>query len=183
MRRLDEFHKASGTNSNVTGMEFPYGKSLAMLEELSRYVVAEPYPFVIDLERCEGMWLATIDGDRIFDWAGYYGSKLIAHNHPRLYEPEYVKRLVRAANNKTANPDLLTPECLEYYRLLHEIAPECMRNPRLEVYAVNSGAEAVENMMAVDGGQRVGVGRGRIADQRGAHRAIQPLSIAQTAKA
>jgi L-lysine 6-transaminase len=58
-----------------------------------------------------------------------------------------VERLVCAANNKIANPDFLTPECLAYYRLLHRIAPEKMQNPKLEVYAVNSGAEAVENMM------------------------------------
>ncbi|MGQ9487561.1 MAG: aspartate aminotransferase family protein [Armatimonadota bacterium] len=126
---------------------YPGSVSQQMLEELSRYVIAEPEPFVIDLEKSEGMWLATVDGQRIFDWAGYYASKLIGHNHPRLYEPEYLKRIARAANNKVANPDFLTPECLEYYRLLYELAPACMRNPRLEVYVVNSGAEAVENMM------------------------------------
>jgi len=118
-----------------------------MLDELGKYVIATPYPFVIDLERSEGMYLATVDGDRLFDWTGYYGSKLIGHNYPGLYEPEYVKRLVRAANNKVANPDFLTPECLEYYRLLRRLAPASMENPQLEVYAVNSGAEAVENMM------------------------------------
>ncbi len=118
-----------------------------MLEELGRYVIATPYPFVLDLARCEGMWLATVDGERLFDWAGYFGSKLIGHNHPGLYQPAYVERLVRAANNKVANPDFLTPECLAYYRLLHRLAPASMRNDRLEVYAVNSGAEAVENMM------------------------------------
>jgi len=126
---------------------FPGPISAAMLDELARYVVVEPYPFVLDLPNCHGMWLATVDGQHLFDWAGYFGSKLIGHNHPGLYEPEYVKRLVCAANNKVANPDFLTPECLEYYRLLHRIAPVSMRNPRLEVYAVNSGAEAVENMM------------------------------------
>lgn len=118
-----------------------------MLEELGRYVIASPYPFVVDLERSEGMWLATVDGDRMFDWAGYYASKLIAHNHPRLQEPEYLKRLALAANNKVANPDFLTTECLEYYRLIHSLAPKCMASKRLEVYTVNSGAEAVENMM------------------------------------
>lgn len=118
-----------------------------MLEELGRYVVATPYPFVVDLSRCEGMWLATVDGQRLFDWAGYFGSKLIGHNHPGLYAPAYVERLVRAANNKVANPDFLTPECLDYYRMLYRLAPEIMRSDRLEVYAVNSGAEAVENMM------------------------------------
>lgn len=118
-----------------------------MLEELGKYVIAEPYPFALDLAKGDGMWLETVDGQKLFDWAGYYGSKLIGHNHPGLYEPEYAKRLTVAANNKIANPDFLTPECLAYYRMLYRVAPEAMRNPNLEVYAVNSGAEAVENMM------------------------------------
>jgi L-lysine 6-transaminase len=118
-----------------------------MLEELGKYVIAEPYPFAVDLEKSHGMWLVTVDGQELFDWTGYYGSKLVGHNHPGLYEPEYVKRLVRAANNKVANPDFVTAECLDYYRMLFRCAPEIMRGPGLEVYAVNSGAEAVENMM------------------------------------
>lgn len=118
-----------------------------MLKELSRYVLADPYPFVIDLRKCEGMWLRTVDGQEIFDWAGYYGSKLIGHNHRRMYESEYLERLIFAANNKVPNPDFLTRECLDYYRLIHEIAPVCMRNENLEAYVINSGAEAVENMM------------------------------------
>lgn len=127
---------------------YPGPVSKRMLEELNNYVIATPYPFVVDLEKSAGMYLATVDGQRLFDWAGYFGSKLIAHNHPRLSEPDYVSRLVRAANNKVANPDFLTPECLEYYRLLYRLAPEPLKSvPHLEVYAVNSGAEAVENMM------------------------------------
>lgn len=127
--------------------QFPRPQSAALLAEMRRYVIADPHPFVVDLERSEGMWLATIDGDRLFDWAGYYASKWIGHNHARLSEPEYLRRLARAANNKVANIDFLTPECLEFYRALRDIAPRCMRSERLEIYAVNSGAEAVENMM------------------------------------
>jgi L-lysine 6-transaminase len=127
--------------------QIPGPKASAMIEELSRYVIADVQPVVVDLARTEGMWLATVDGDRIFDWASYYASKLIGHNHPGLAEPEYLERLGRAANNKVANPDFLTVECLDYYQTLYRLAPRCMRNPALEVYAVNSGAEAVENMM------------------------------------
>jgi L-lysine 6-transaminase len=127
--------------------KYPGPKSAAMIDELRRYVISDPYPYVIDLAASEGMWLATVDGQRLFDWTGYYASKWIAHNHPRLFEPEYLRRLSFAANNKVANVDFLTPECLAYYRTLHEVAPRCMRGDRLEVYAVNSGAEAVENMM------------------------------------
>jgi len=128
-------------------MRFPGEKSRELIEQLQRYVVVDPQPFVVDLAACGGMWLATVDGQRIFDWAGYFGSKLLGHNHPGLQEADYVQRLVLAANNKVANPDFLTPECLAYYRLLHELAPACMKSDTLEVYALNSGAEAVENMM------------------------------------
>jgi L-lysine 6-transaminase len=122
-------------------------KSAEMIREMHGYVIADHQPFCIDLEKCEGMWLATVEGERIFDWAGYYGSKWIAHNHARLFEPEYLRRLGYAANNKVANPDFLTPECLAYYRTLRELTPRCMKGTGVEVYAVNSGAEAVENMM------------------------------------
>ena len=125
----------------------PGANAKAMIDELSCYVIADVQPVVVDLARGEGMWLMTVDGQKIFDWAGYYASKLIGHNHPGLYELDYLRRLGVAANNKVANPDFLTAECLEYYRTLHHLAPRCMRNPKLEVYAVNSGAEAIENLM------------------------------------
>ncbi|MBN1782630.1 aminotransferase class III-fold pyridoxal phosphate-dependent enzyme [bacterium] len=120
--------------------------SAAYLEEFRKYVIMEPYPFVLDLKKSKGMWLTTVDGDRIFDWAGFYGSKLIGLNHPRMFEKDYLDRLITAANNRIANPDFLTPECVAYYRKLREYAPRCMLNPHLEIYAVNSGAEAVENL-------------------------------------
>jgi L-lysine 6-transaminase len=134
-------------NTSHPKSPFPGPLSAAMIAELQSYVLADVYPFVVNPEKCSGMWLETVDGQRLFDWAGYYASKLIGHNHPGLQEPEYVKQLVLAANNKVANPDFLTPQCLEYYRTIHRLAPRCMRNPQLEVYAVNSGAEAIENMM------------------------------------
>ena len=121
--------------------------SQPLLRELGRYVIADPQPFVVDIAASRGMWLATLEGERIVDWGGYYGSKLLSHNHPCLEQSDYQKRLLLAANNKVPNPDFLTPECLDYYRLIHQLAPRCMKSDTLEVYVVNSGAEAVENMM------------------------------------
>ena len=118
-----------------------------MLAELSHYVLTDPLPFVVDLERSEGIHLATVDGQRVVDWASFYASRLIGYNHPHLRTPEAKEQLALAAATKVTNPDALTPQCLGYYRLLRRHAPRCMENPKLEVYAVNSGAEAVENMM------------------------------------
>lgn len=120
-----------------------------MIGELARYVLADPYPFVIDLSKSRGMRIRTVDGQELFDWAGYYASKLIGHNPPELMrDKSYREKLFLAAGNKLANPDFLTPECLEYYRLIHSLAPRSMRGKgRPEVYTVNSGAEAIENLM------------------------------------
>jgi L-lysine 6-transaminase len=139
--------KLNGKSRTTETNGFPGPKSREMIEEFTHYVAMTPQPFVLDLARCEGMWLATVDGQRIFDWAGYYGAKLLGHNHRRLREPDYLEQLAMAANNKIANPDFLTDICLDYYRLLYEIAPRCMAGMNPEVYVVNSGAEAVENMM------------------------------------
>jgi L-lysine 6-transaminase len=128
-------------------MTYPKPRSAQMLAELADYVITEPFPFVVDLEKCRGIKMVTIDGDAITDWGGIYGSKLIGYNHPRMMTDEYAREVLIAANTKMANPDILTPQCLDYYRLLHKLRPKCMRNDRVEVYAVNSGAEAVENMM------------------------------------
>ncbi|MFM7320519.1 MAG: aminotransferase class III-fold pyridoxal phosphate-dependent enzyme [Armatimonadota bacterium] len=171
-------------------MRYPGPRSAEVLAELGRTVVATPYPFVLDLERCDGMWLATIDGQRLFDWAGYFGSKLIGHNHPRLSEPEYLVRLARAANNKVANPDFPTVECVEYYRMIHRLSPERMRGPNLEVYAVNSGAEAVENVLkylvsrfnakAAKAGRPIGNRRFLYFDQAFHGRTVYALQVTQT---
>ncbi len=128
-------------------MTYPKPKSAEMLGELAKYVIAEPFPFAVDLEKSHHLTMVTVDGDEILDWSGLYGSKLIGYNHPHMFAPDYVRRLSIAANTKITNPDFLTPECLAYYRLLHRLAPKCMQHKGVEVYAVNSGAEAVENMM------------------------------------
>jgi L-lysine 6-transaminase len=174
-------------------MNYPGPKSKKMIDELGRFVIADPYPFVLDLPKCRGMRLATVDGQEVFDWAGYYGAKLLTHNHPRLAEPDYLRRLSVAANNKIANPDFLTADCLEYYRLLYRLAPRSMKNNRLEVYVVNSGAEAVENMMKyminlhhyklLDAGKTVATHRFIYFDQAFHGRTVFALNITQMAHA
>lgn len=127
--------------------QFPGPKSKILLDQFNKYTSAGKKPFVIDLEKCHDSFIVTVDGQEILDFENHYASKLIAYNHPALFEPEYTKRLLLAANNKTANPDHVTPEIVEYYKLLHEIAPKCMKSGNIDIVCFNSGAEAVENGM------------------------------------
>lgn len=131
----------------MSSLRFPGPSSRALLEELDKYVKAEPFPFVLDLERSKGMRLATVDGDSVVDWGGFFGSKLIGVGHERLRSSEFLQKVGRVAGLRVPNPDYLTRECLDYYALVHRLAPWVMRGDELEVYVVNSGAEAVENAM------------------------------------
>lgn len=129
-------------------MQFPGPKSQKLLQEFDKYTSSNKKPFVIDLEKCHDSYLVTVDGQEILDFENHYASKLIAYNHSGLFEPYYIKKLTFAANNKTANPDHVTPELVEYYKTLHEIAPKCMKeNGNVDIMCFNSGAEAVENAM------------------------------------
>lgn len=126
---------------------FPGPVSAPLIEEFSRYGVVEPRKYVIDLAACSGMKIVTIDGQEIIDWAGFYGSKLLGHNHPIYADESFQRKLLTVATNKVANPDFVTPELIEYYRFLHQNAPKGMTNPNMRVYTLNSGAEAIENAL------------------------------------
>jgi len=118
------------------------------LKNFSQLSIMEPRQFVIDLERCRGMYLKTTDNQEIFDWAGYYGSKLIEHNHlDTLNDQKYNRKLLAAANNKISHPDFTSDAIIEYYALLKRIAPKCLNNDDMKIFTVNSGAEAVENAL------------------------------------
>jgi len=134
-------------NANIN-WKFSNPKSAELNKKFLDYCITDNHPFVIDLPKCKGMFIHTIDGQDIFDWSGLYGSKLLGYNHPGLYEKDYLDKLIFAANNKLPNPDYFTPECFEFYQMAKDFAPEIMKKSKeLEVYAVNSGAEAVENML------------------------------------
>ena len=45
-----------------TPLRYPGPRSREMIAEMQRYVVYHPWPFAVDLEGCEGMTLATVDG-------------------------------------------------------------------------------------------------------------------------
>ena len=126
--------------------QFP--TSAPLIDEFRKYGVIEPRPYVIDLAACSGMEIMTIDGKIITDWAGFYGSKLLGHNHLIYADPAFQDRLLTAAMNKTANPDFVTQELIDYYRFLHVNAPRSMvGSSDLRVYTLNSGAEAIENAL------------------------------------
>ncbi|KAK3286742.1 hypothetical protein CYMTET_5720 [Cymbomonas tetramitiformis] len=131
----------------VYAKQFPGPKSKTVIADFRKLIRTYPWPFVVDVEACKGLYIHTVDGQRILDFAGLYGSLLLRYNHPRMTTPEVAAKLAVAATTKLANPDFLSVQCYDYYKLLHRIRPKSFSSEKTQVYVVNSGAEAVENCM------------------------------------
>lgn len=117
-----------------------------MLRFMERRAVVAPRDYVIDLDNSIGSFLSTSRG-MLLDLACFHGSRLIGYNHPHMKDPAVVERLRVAATTKTSNPDFVTPELYEYYKMLEFVAPRCISNPDMKIMVINSGAEAMENAM------------------------------------
>lgn len=105
-----------------------------------------PRSFIVDLAKSHGSYLATSEGE-LLDLACFHGSRLIGYNHPHMLTPGVQAALIVAATTKPANPDFVTPELYRYYRMLDDIAPDCIKGQHMRTLVVNSGAEAVENAL------------------------------------
>ena len=71
---------------------------------LSRTLLVEGYPMVLDLERSHGQWITdALTGKEYLDFFTFYASRPVGFNHPRLREPAYLEKLLLAARSKPSN--------------------------------------------------------------------------------
>jgi len=128
---------------------------------LSRTMLADGFPVVLDLERSHGLRLYDARQRRSYlDMFSCFASAPLGFNHPRLCEPEFVAKLGRAAVNKPSNSDLYTVEMAEFADAFRRLAqPEAL--PHL--FVIEGGALGVENAMktAMDWKVRKNLARGR----------------------
>jgi len=128
---------------------------------LSRTMLADGFPVVLDLERSHGLRLYDARLRRSYlDMFSCFASAPLGFNHPRLCEPEFVAKLGRTAVNKPSNSDLYTVEMAEFTDAFRRLAqPEAL--PHL--FVIEGGALGVENAMktAMDWKVRKNMARGR----------------------
>jgi L-lysine 6-transaminase len=83
-------------------------------------------------------------GREYVDFYAYFASQPVGHNHPKLREPEFLKRLCEVALYKPANSDVYTTYMAEFVETFARIArPADM--PHL--FFVDGGTLAVENAL------------------------------------
>ncbi|MFN8389123.1 MAG: L-lysine 6-transaminase [Bdellovibrionota bacterium] len=114
-------------------------------ERIARVMFPDVYPIIVDLERSEGNRLYDSRGGRYFlDCFSYVASNPIGHNHPKMFDSAFEKKLLRAARNKPSSSDFYTLEKAEFVDAFERLAmPAYMRH----LFLVEGGAVAVENAM------------------------------------
>ena len=116
-----------------------------VLPSLRRHLVADGFPFVLDLEGSHGCWLRdAATGIEYLDFYTFFASLPIGFNHPELNDSRTDERLLAAARTKVANGDTATQIYADFVATLERTAaPQGFPH----YFFVEGGGLAVENAM------------------------------------
>jgi L-lysine 6-transaminase len=112
---------------------------------LSRHMLVDGLPMVLDLERSHGAWLHdALSGRDVLDLFTCFSTCPLGYNHPGLREPGFLERLLPAAVNKPSNSDLYTTQMAEFVATFARTVPSELER---HMFFVDGGALAVENAL------------------------------------
>jgi L-lysine 6-transaminase len=84
-------------------------------ETLGRHILADGYDMVLDIDRSHGrrLWDAR-RGRRVLDMFSFFGTAAVGLNHPKMADPAFREKLLRAALANPTNSDIYTREFAEF---------------------------------------------------------------------
>ncbi len=116
-----------------------------VLAVLGRHMLVDGFHLVVDLDRSHGSRiLDAASGKWYLDFYTFFASCPVGVNHPKMADPEFRARLVRAAVNKPSNSDAYTAELATFVDTLERLA---MPRSLPYLFLVEGGAVAVENAL------------------------------------
>jgi len=117
-------------------------------EILSRHLLTDGYPMVLDLEASQGFRLRDArTGREYLDLFTFYASNPLGVNHPKLSgDEDFRARLMDAALNKVANSDIYTAHMARFVDTFDRVGiPDQLPH----AFFVEGGALAIENALKV----------------------------------
>lgn len=138
-----------------------------VLDVLSRHILVDGYHVVMDMERSRGSYLYDARSERpLLDFFTNFATYPVGYNHPRMADPEFRDRLMRAALAKPTNSDIYTSAYAEFVEAFSRLAIPPAHAGHL--FFVEGGAMGVENALktAFDWKVRKNLARG-IPGQKG----------------
>ncbi|MCC6477133.1 L-lysine 6-transaminase [bacterium] len=114
-------------------------------ETLSKYMLADGFDLVFDLERSQGSYFVDSRHNRKFlDLFSFFASAPVGFNHPKMRTPEVIEKLGRLAVNNITNSDLYTVEMAEFVETFFEVAvPKSFKHS----FYVAGGSLGIENAL------------------------------------
>jgi len=132
-----------------------------VLDTIEQHVLLDGFKVVVDLDKSRGSYLHNaVDGRRLIDLYGFFGSMPVGFNHPHFDGLEVRRDLLRAAKVKVANSDVYSEGYAEFVATFGRV----MGLAPLERYLfIEGGALAVENCLkaAMDWKVRKNMAAGR----------------------
>lgn len=108
-------------------------------------MLGDVFPVVLDLEKSQGNRLVdSLTGRSYLDCFSYVASNPVGHNHPKLFDPEFERRLLLAAKHKPSCSDFYTDEMAYFVTTFKRVAvpPEFKH-----LFLIEGGSAAVENAL------------------------------------
>jgi len=114
---------------------------------LSRTMLADGFPIVVDMKKSQGMYLFDAkEGKHYLDFFSYFASWALGHNHPKMNDPEFIEKISYIARHKPSNSDLYTVEMAQFVATFERVA---MPDEFKHLFFISGGALAVENALKV----------------------------------
>lgn len=119
-----------------------------------------PFPYLIDVDRAEGIYIYAKDGKRYTDMISGVAVNNIGHNHPHVVQA--VEAQLKRHMHVMVYGEFIQDAQLNFARTLTSLLPDTLNS----VYTVNSGTEA--NEAALKLAKRV-TGRSELVSFRGSY--------------
>lgn len=111
----------------------------------SKYILVDHFDVIYSIDSSRGNFLYDKKNDRmLLDAFSFIASNPIGHNHPKMSDPDFERKLLRAAKVNPSNSDILTEEYVEFLETFFSIAvPSYFRDS----FFIAGGCLAVENAL------------------------------------
>lgn len=111
-------------------------------QRLSKHILADGLPVVIDLEKSHGSYIVDVDGNEYLDMFSMFASSPVGYNHPHILKN--AEALQNVAINKLALSDVYPREYADFLDTFERVA---IPKELSYCFFIDGGALAVENAL------------------------------------